>query len=785
MLLRRLLPVLLLASFAFTQENSQPLTIEKIFAEGGLTGRMPESIQWSPDGTKLSYVLRSDNGEHGQLCYVDMTTGKPAVLVSEAKLQTLSAPTSKLKSEREKERRERYRVAAYHWAPDSKHLLFDSNGQLWLYSLETQTGIPFTGSPEATGDPKFSSDGKLTSYIKNHNIFVRTIDGKRETQLTRSSDENILNGEVDWVYAEELEVRSNYFWSPDSRRILFMQMNEKGVPAYPIEDFLPTHPSVDQQKYPQPGDQNPTVRLGVVSSGGSNVRWLRLPEQKVDEEIAPASPIGSSSDFYVPRFGWVNDRVVYAEVLNRAQDEIKLYFIDAGSGRTQLMLDEKDDTWLDVNDDFWLISVAGSGAGQASPSPVSASFPPNQFLWGSWRDGFTHLYLYSFDGQSPLAHAAKLERQLTHGNFEVLSASGAGSGVNAVIGQTVYFTSNQSDDRQRQLYSVSLNGGEPQQLSREQGSHDTVFPDQAPTGGNIYYADTYSARDTPPKLLFCKVGGDCSTVWESRSIAAYNLPQPRFVDFKAEDGTVLHGEIFLPPGNSAPGSVPLLNSPYGGPHAQSVADKWGSPAAGAHTIFSEMLAAQGIATLTVDNRGMGARGKKFAATLRRNFGEVELRDQLAAVDQALEKFPELDGKRMGWYGWSYGGYMTLYALTHSDRFRAGVAGAPVTDWRLYDSIYTERYMGLPQQNAAAYTRTSPVSTAAGLHGDLLIVHGTGDDNVHFANTIQMVQALLEAGKQFDLMLLPGKTHASLGGVINTDLYSRIHDHFMRTLMPAK
>ncbi|HEV2112642.1 MAG TPA: prolyl oligopeptidase family serine peptidase, partial [Terriglobales bacterium] len=502
------------------------------------------------------------------------------------------------------------------------------------------------------------------------------------------------------------------------------------------------------------------------------VHWLRLPEQKVDEENAHASPVGSQADIYVPRFGWVSDRIAYAEVLNRAQDEIKLYFIDAGSGRAKLMLDEKDDTWIDVNDDFVLVSDAASEPGQSSST--SSAFAPNGFLWGSWRDGFTHLYLYSFDAQDPLAQEAKLERQLTHGNFEVTS-------LDAVLGRTVYFTSNRSNDVERQLYSVGLSGGESKQLSRERGTHEAVFPGEAPADSGLFYADTFSTITSPPMLSLCKAGGDCQPVWQSRSVTGYNLPQPQFVDFKAEDGTVLHGVIILPPSDHASGSVPLLNYPYGGPHVQDVRDHWG----GSRTIFSELLARQGIATLSADNRGMGGRGKKFTAALRRNFGEVELRDQLAVVDQALARFPQLDGNRMGWYGWSYGGYLTLYALTHSDRFRAGIAGAPVTDWRLYDSIYTERYMGLPQQNAAGYKKSSPVSTAADLHGDLLIVHGTGDDNVHFANTIQMVQALLDAGKQFDLMPLPGKTHASLGKVVEVDLYTRIRDHFMRTLMQAK
>ena len=252
---------------------------------------------------------------------------------------------------------------------------------------------------------------------------------------------------------------------------------------------------------------------------------------------------------------------------------------------------------------------------------------------------------------------------------------------------------------------------------------------------------------------------------------------PQFVDFKAEDGTVLRGVIYLPP-DSAGKKVPLLNNPYGGPHGQSVRDRWG----GANFLFNQILMRDGIAVLVVDNRGMGARGKKFAAALMHNFGEVELKDQLASIDQALQKFPQLDGSRMGWWGWSYGGYMTLFAMTHSDRFKAGVAVAPVTDWRDYDSIYTERYAGLVPQYEEGYKKGSPITYAANLKGHLLEVHGTSDDNVHMQNTMQMINAFINAGKQFDLQLYPRKTHSISGPGTRVHLFTRIRSHFHRELL---
>ena len=753
--MRRILSLFLLAgSLVYGQQipAAKELTIEAIFSPDGITGREPESIQWSPDGTRLTYILRDESSSRGQLWSVDAAGGEPRVLINEQRLTSLLSSNSKFKDERERERRSRYHVPAYRWAPDSKHLLFDSAGQFWIYSLATQTAVPLTLNPEVSSDPKFSPDGKHVSYLRGHNLFVAGITGKRERQLTRerSPNPNILNGEVDWLYAEELGVRSNYFWSPDSRRIVFLQMDESRVPVHPIEDFIPTHPTVDQQKYPQAGDPNPVVRLGVVKAEGGGVRWIALPDQRVNEEDSPQNPVGAYSDIYVPRLGWVNNDVLYAEVLNRAQDELKLYFIDAGSGRLRLMLDEKSDAWVDINDDFAL-----------TKSPTGAGL----FTWSSWRDGHTHLYLHSFNAADPLASEARLERQLTNGDWEV-------TGLAAIVGDTIVFEGNRGDARQRQLYSVRLDGGGLTQISREPGTHSATF------GEGPNYMDKFSDLLTPPQLSLCRVGGECRVFWQSHSIADYNLIKPEPLELKAEDGTLLYGQIILPNMPQMARGFPLLVYVYGGPGTQMVRDVWG----GNRFLFHQLLAREGIAILQVDNRGSAARGKKFAATLRHNFGEIELKDQLAALDQALEKFPRLDARSLAIWGWSYGGYMTLNALTHSDRFRAGAAGAPVTDWHDYDSTYTERYMGLPQDHEAAYKKSSPVNFAFDLHGALLLAHGTGDDNVHLQNTMQMAQALITAGKHFELALYPRKTHSMLGSEVQNDFYNRMKAHLERTLL---
>jgi dipeptidyl-peptidase-4 len=751
---------LLLLSAGRAQNAAPPvapkqLTIEQIFAEGGVTGLAPEAIQWSPDGTKVSFVQRDDDGERGELWYVDAVTGEKKILASETKLSQLAPATSKIKDEREKERVTRYHVAAYTWSPDSKHLLFDSQGQLWYYSLDTGTAVQLTSSPEASEDPKFSPDGNRLAYVRKHNLHVHPVSGQegerpltpgekakdkdrnrddRDRDKDRDNDDNILNGEVDWVYGEELAVRSNFFWSPEGHEIIFLQMDESRVPTYPIIDWLPTHPRVEQEKYPKAGDPNPIVRLGVVGSRGGKARWITLTDD---------------DDTYVPRFGWIREGWAWAEVLNRRQDVMDLYFIDAKSGRSRKVLTESaPDAWVNVNDDFRILK---SG---------------DRFLWTSWRDGHTHIYLYSFNASDPLAAEAKLERQLESGDYQVTAISG----VDEASG-TVFFTANKGDPRQQKIFSVKLDGSEMQSISSEEGNYAASF-----SNDGKHFVETHSATLTPPRISVCAPTGPCQKIWEGRSVADYDPIAPKMLEFTADDGTVLYGDLILPRHAEASQNIPLIVYIYGGPWEQTVQDAWG----GAKALFHQILANEGFAIFSVDNRGTLNRDKKFSAAIRGQSGGIELKDQLTALDQLYARFPQLDRTRIGIWGWSYGGWMTLYALTHSDRFKAGISVAPVTNWRDYDSIYTERYMGLPKDNARAYD-DSAVGAASNLHGSLLLVHGTSDDNVHFQNTVQMTDALIRAGKQFRLMVYPDKTHGIAGTGTSTQLYHMMEDFWNKEL----
>jgi dipeptidyl-peptidase 4 len=733
------LPALLFSVVASAPAGAQstptkPLTIETLYQPGGLGGRGPETTEWSPDGSKLTFVQRDEKGEKGELWYVDAATGEKKVLVSAAKLASLDPDVNKVKNEREKERLTRYHVAAYLWAPDSKHLIFDSQGQLWLYDLGTETAVQFTSAGDPSGDPKFSPDGGHLAYVRKHNLYVRPISGKNEKQLTKDTGDNLFNGDIDWVYAEELGVRSNYFWSPDSKDIVFLHMDETKVPIYPITDWMPTHPNVENEKYPKVGDPNPVVKLGVMDAEKGKVRWISLTS---DEES------------YIPRFGWVREGVIWAEVLNRTEDKMDLYFVDAKTGKSRIVLTETTPAaWIDF-EHVEVRFLKSSG----------------QFLWPSWRDGNMHLYRYSFDKQNPMGADANLERQLTKGDFEVLGIEG----VDEATG-TVFFSANKDDPRQTQVFSVQLDGSGFKALTTEEGQHFGDFSDDGK-----HYTHMYFGPEKSPSISLCAVGGSCSPVWAARNaIADYGLRAPKQLEFKADDGTVLYGRLLLPPDAPASGKIPLIVNIYGGPAAQMVRKATPDP-------FDEILARKGFAIFAVDNRGTPGRDRKFQTAIRHEFGAIELKDQLTALDQLLAQYTQLDRDRIAIWGWSNGGSMTLYAMTHSDRFRAGVAVAPVTDQLNYDTIYTERYMGLLKDDKAGYEQSDVTQNADKLHGALLLVHGTSDDNVHFQNSIQMIDALIKAGKQFRLMIYPNKTHSIAGKDARIHLFTMIVDHFEREL----
>jgi dipeptidyl-peptidase 4 len=704
------------------QQATNPLTVEAIQGAHKLDTKPPEGLTWSPDGKHLSFL------ENDELIALDPATGKRSTLIDRAALARL---TTKGGSEQDRDHRERYSMASYLWSPDARQILFDTDGHLWVYDLATGKGTLAGESGAASGDdPKFSPDGKTISFLRGGGLAVLK-PGAKPVTLVTPPNKNVSYGAIDWVYSEELAARSNYFWSPDSRALAFLAMDETAVPEYPLTDWIPGHSANVMQRYPQAGDPNPAVRVGIVPATGGDPVWVNLPIKAGDD--------------YIPRFGWANASTVWIETLTRDHKHLDFYFADAATGEAHRALALTDDKFFDEK--------------------YNVDVEDGHLVLVDWRDGWKQIYLYRYDKVKPAT--LELERQLTKGEFEVSEITN----VDFAHGRIAY-ASNEGNPLEQQLWQVDFSGHKTA-LTSTPGFHAGDF---APNG--VAFIDRFSTRLTPPTLSLCQAGS-CHEFWHTDALKPYHLVAPKPFTAKAADGSTLYGTLLLPEGATNAHSVPLITNPYGGPGSQTVANRWGDG-----LLFDELLAQHGFAVLHADNRGSAARGRTFAQAAYHNFGPVQFADQSAMIDAALATNPQLDPQRLGWWGWSWGGSFTLYALSHSDRFRAGVSVAPVTAWQNYDSIYTERYMSRPQDFPEGYEKQSEVYAAAHLKGHLLLVHGTGDDNVHVANSIQYIQKLIDANIPYDLQLYPRKTHSISGPTARVHLYTRIVEHFEKNLKPV-
>ena len=712
--------------------EKKPLRLEEIFAEGGLTGRMPAQLRWSPDGRRLTYILRK--GERRDLWVMEAASGEKRILVSHEHLTSLApAPEQATTDERERERLLRYEVAAYLWSPDSKTLLFASGGQLYLFDPATSEARPLAPGKRGVRDPKFSPDGHWVSFVYEHDLWLAPVEGGKEIRLTAGGNEDLLHGDLDWLYPEELEVRTGYHWSPDSHRIAFLELDEHPVPRYPIPDLVSLATPTDFQRYPKAGDPNPRARVGIVEVKTAR----RAPAGLSATQIVWLDRAAE----YLPRITWVDNGRVAVQLLNRAQNEIELVLADAASGHARTVLIERDPYWINVTNDLRFL-------------PDS-----EEFLWTSERTGFRHLYLYRLTG--------KLKRTLTAGEWEVRSLEGLDE-----KNGWVYYTSTERNPLGSDLYRVKLDGSHRERVTELGGTHRALMNPAATA-----WADTYSALATVPRLRLHNLStGRTALVHSARSLEGYALVEPEAVELKAPDGALVRGQILKPPALEAGRKYPVLVYVYGGPHAPVIRDAWGRE----RYLFHQYLAQQGFVVFAVDDRASSLPGHKYEAALHYNYGPTALADHRVAVSY-LRSLPYVDPERIGLWGWSGGGFSTCFALTHSDLFKVGIAVAPVTDWRLYDSIYTERYMGLPQEQAEAYRKTSAVEAAGNLHGRLLLVHGDADDNVHIQNTVQFLDALIEAGKNYDLMVYPRKTHSLRGAKTREHLFRALADYLKKHL----
>jgi dipeptidyl-peptidase-4 len=594
---------------------------------------------------------------------------------------------------------------------------------LYVYDISTRQASRVTASAGSKTEPTFSPDGRRVAFIKNHDIFVASIGATGERALTSNGTPQLFNGTLDWVYSEELYGRGNhrgYWWSPDSSHIAFLQFDETAVPQYTLIDDIAYHPSVERWHYPKAGDPNPMVRLGILAAADGSLRWIDTKKY---------------TDFLIVNVGWTADsRDVVFQIQDRRQTWLDLNRADAHSGAARNILRETSTAWVERWQD-------------ASVDPIWLK--DGSFLWLSERSGWRHFYHYAANGL--------LIRQVTHGEWEIRRTHGVDP-----TETWVYFSSTTTSPVGLDLYRIRVNGTELERLSTPAGRHQ-VFVNPSRT----LFLDSWSDLSTPPQVRTHRTpAGALVRVVDANPVPAlkqYGLSTPELLQVKTRDGFVMEAMMIKPPNFDPARRYPVYQFTYAGPHSQQVVNAWGST----DFIYHQLLAQRGIIVWFCDNRTASGKGMQSAWPLYKNFGELELRDIEDGLAW-LKMQPYVDGSRIGISGISFGAYMTLYALTHSRSFAMGIAEGAVSDWRNYDTIYTERYMGLPGENSEGYRRSSPRFSAANLTGELLLIHSTLDDNVHPQNANQFAYELQRAGTPFRMMNYSKSAH----GVNDPEL--RVH-----------
>jgi dipeptidyl-peptidase 4 len=723
--------ILITMSSAATAEK---LSIERLFAAPDLSGQSLRSPRISPDGRFVAYLRGKDsNKDRLDLWAYDIARQEQRLLLDSALLE----PKERALSPEEEQRRERQRTSAlsgiieYEFSPDSRYLLVPLSGDLYVYDLHA-TGDKavrrLTSGANAT-DAHFSPHGSYVSFIRAQNLVVYDLSTSTQRAITRDGGGLISYGTAEFIAQEEMGRTTGYWWSPDEKRIAFTRVDESPVAEVDRFEIYADSVKVIKQRYPAAGAGNAFVQLFVKAIDAGSA--LEAPPVQVD--------LGKNPDYYLARVNWLpNSMALAVQRQSRDQKTLSLLRADARTGAAGELLSEHSDTWVDLHDELTFI--------EHSP----------RFIWASSRSGFKHLYLYDLTG--------KLIRPLTSGDWEVVGDSEARAirGIDERTG-LVYFMANAESPLERHLYCVSLNDARPtpRRITADTGWHDVSMSKDTKV-----FLDTFSTADHPPSLTLRTADGKSvaalvpNDVTPDHPYAPYlseHLPT-EFGTLNASDGQTLYYQI-IKPKDLVPGKqYPVVVDVYGGPGVQQVRKTWpGSPAG----FFRQYLAQHGYIVFTLDNRGSAARGVRFKTGIYHHMGSVEVQDQVAGVT-FLKTLPYVDPRRIAVFGWSYGGYMALMCMMQApDVFDAGIAGAPVTDWHLYDTHYTERYMGTPQENAAGYMASSVMAYANQLRGPLLIMHGMADDNVLFTHSTTLFKKLQDLNRQFDVMTYPGSKHALL------------------------
>jgi len=704
-------------------EDPSLLSLDRIFSGSEFSPKYPRRIQWTGSGdtyTALEASLTVKNGS--DLISYNIETKKRSILITAEKLipKGLTEPLS---------------IQGFQWsAGDKKALIYTNSKKVWrlntrgdYWVLDMTSGdltkLGGDAEPSTLMFAKFSPDGSRVGYVHENNIYVQDLSNGKITQLTADGSRTLINGTSDWVNEEELYLRDCWRWSPDGRSIAYWQFNSEGIKDFIlINDTLDLYPKLTYIPYPKAGTTNSAVRIGVVSSSGGETRWIKTP--------------GDPRQNYIAMMDWTDSsNEIILQYLNRLQNQNQLMIADAKTGGVHTILTEKDKAWVDVT----IPEMKWVDGGK-------------RFLWMSDRDGWQHVYSVSRDGSDT--------KLITPGNFDVIDMVSLDE-----AGGWLYFMASPTNATQRYLYRTRLDG--TRSAERMTAEDQTGWHDYSISPNNRWAVNSYSSFGKAPKVEVV----DLKNKSVLRPLADNSELQTKLNDLKQGpqeffkidigEGVTLDGWMMKPPNFDAAKKYPILFYVYGEPAGQTVKDQW----AGSNYLWFLMLTQQGYIVASVDNRGTPApRGREWRKSIYRKIGVISSKDQANAVKAITAKMPFVDADRVGIWGWSGGGSSTLNALfRYPDIYKMGMAVAPVPDMRLYDTIYQERYMGLPQDDGDAYEQGSPITFAKNLNGDLLIVHGTGDDNVHYQGTERLINELIKNNKQFSMMAYPNRTHGIFEG----------------------
>ncbi|MAL17707.1 MAG: S9 family peptidase [Balneola sp.] len=714
-----LMAIFSVATFA---QDKKPIEFEHIF-DGTFSPNGVQNVRWMNDGE--FYTATQDN----QIIRFNIVNGNERVLFNGNDFTDAEGNVIE--------------VQGYQFSSDESKLLIKTDvEQLWrrstkenyyVYDIASKELTKLTQSEEKQQYAELSPEGERAAFVRNNNLFWVDLATGEETQITEDGEFNkIINGAADWVYEEEFGFAKAWFWSPEGNRIAFYRFDEELVKQFFMTDWGSLYPGQVQFKYPKAGEQNSIVSIHVYH---------------LNSEETVTMDVGEEDDQYIPRINWTRDNnVLSIRRMNRLQNKMDIMLANATNGNSNTILTKESDTWLDVNDDLYFLNNG------------------EQFITTSDESGYNHVYLYDMEGQ-------QLE-QVTSGDWDVTELIGHNERT-----YELFYVSSEASPMERQLYSIRIDGKKKQKLTTGAGWHNINM-----SGDFKYYIDSWSDYNKPSEVsLFRDNGRKVRTIEDnaelSQTLQEYSYIEKEFMQMDV-NGVSLNAYMLKPVDFDPNQNYPVLMYVYGGPGSQTVTKAFGS---GQRPMWHQYLANQGYIVVSVDNRGTGARGSEFKKQVYKKLGQLETADQIAAAKE-VAKLPYVDPERIGIWGWSYGGYMSSLGITEgADVFSAAIAVAPVTSWRYYDTIYTERFMQTPQLNPEGYDEGAPLNKVDQIKGNYLLIHGTGDDNVHFQNSVEMIDALIEADVQFESMIYPNKAHSINGGNARKHLYQMMSDFIFENL----